>query len=213
MFREALVHAASTPNGVWSVKIVTSVVDLLPQALTNWGIGDGISSAWLAELFQSPAVLVLRRRDRIAQAVSWWRALATGCYLRERGTAEAPCPPYEFNALREALTVIEAFNAKLHELANALAALPDAEVAWCDYEDALVAPRRPLEILAQMSGVDLGNASIASDLEIQRDTSSINIIERFRTALEMHGVGVIQDSENSQQAPTEQVLGWGHRRP
>jgi len=179
-FRAALRATASTLNGVCAVKLLSSTFDRLPATLARWGIGDGVSNAWMPELFERPVILVLRRRDLIGSAISWWRALHTGEYARfDAASTITAWPTYDFPALQTALRQTHAHVARFDEGLASLAALSGAVCIDAIYEDMLVDPQPAVASIAVTVGVLIPTGSLATPLTVQRDTTTEAVREQF----------------------------------
>lgn len=180
-FRAALALAAGTPNGAVGVKIITSVWEELPAALHAWGIGDGRSDTWLARLFPRAAVLVLRRRDRVGQAISWWRAVQTGRFARFAHEAEGETmPPYDAAQLRAALADIVRFERILDAAAESFRSHADATTMEVVYEDALLDPEGVVRRFADLAEIPLDpSLALSTELAVQRDGATEAIRARF----------------------------------
>lgn len=179
-FVSSLRRTCSTENGVAAVKIIGSTLDALPGILAGWGIGDGVSDAWVTDLFPDPVVLVLRRCDRIGRAISWWRATSTGQYAQPKDdSAKVPWPDYDFAALEKAIadTTEHARRvdaAALH-LANAGVHMIDAP-----YESLMSDPAPVVRAIAELVGVRLPpDVSLTTDFTIQRDDMTDRVRERL----------------------------------
>ena len=180
-FMSALRAAATSPNGVWSLKITGHMLDSLPAILARWGLGDGDGDGWLPELMGSAAVLHLRRRDRIGSAISWWRATHNGQFAR-LASDESPAlgwPTYDLPSLRRALTDVDQFD---HRVTRAAATLRTAGLAVLEgaYEDALHEPASFLRTFAGLAQIDIASAVIkTSELLLQRDDTTEEIRARL----------------------------------
>lgn len=184
-FRAALASAAGTPNGAVGVKIITSVWEELPAAFHAWGIGDGRSDAWVGRLFPRAAVLVLRRRDRVGQAISWWRAVQTGRFARFAHEAEREAmPPYDAAQLREALADIVRFERILDAAAESFRSRAGAVTMEVVYEDALLDPAGVVRRFAELAEIPLDpSLQLRTDLAVQRDEATDAIRARFERDL------------------------------
>jgi LPS sulfotransferase NodH len=180
-FLDGLRSVSSTQNGVSAVKIISPVWDSLPPRIAAWGLGDGCGDAWAATVFPRPAVLVLRRRDRVARAISWWRAQSTREFARFTGSRDAPpAPAYDFAALRMALQEVDRHAALLERAVRTLRAVEGAELVERDYEDMLDTPGEAVRALADAAGVALPPGHrFESELEMQRDATTEEIRARF----------------------------------
>lgn len=94
-YLDALRAATSTPGGGFGTKLHTSAIPLVARLLAREpGAPDGDAAALLAWALPDAKVVWSRRRDRVAGAVSTWRARATGAWARPVGAA-APEPDDE----------------------------------------------------------------------------------------------------------------------
>jgi LPS sulfotransferase NodH len=176
---------AGTPNGVVGVKITTSPWDEFPASLHAWGIGDGQSDAWVGALLPRAAVVVLRRRDRVGQAISWWRAKQTGRFARFVDEAELNAmPPYDFAQLRAALADIARLDMILARASASLRTHAAAVTMELTYEDAILDPAGAVRRIADLAEVSLDACpALSTDLVVQRDEATDAIRTRFEADL------------------------------
>ena len=188
-FVDAMRGASSTPNGVSAGKVISSMWDALPARMADWGLGDGRSAAWFGEVFPRPAVLVLRRRDRIAQAISWWRAQRTLEFARFVGDGgPRSTPEYDFPALARALAEIDGHAEALERAVAAARSIDGAEMVERVYEDMLAEPGEAVRALAAAAGIALPEGHrFESELEVQRDAATATIRARFEADLAREG--------------------------
>lgn len=184
-FVDAMRAAASTPNGVSAVKVISSMWDALPARMADWGIGDGRSAAWFGEVFPRPTVLVLRRRDRIAQAISWWRAQRTLEFARFVGDdGPRTMPEYDLPALVRALAETDGHAEALERAVAAARAVEGATIVERTYEDMLGEPGEAVRAIAAAAGIALPEGHcFESELEVQRDAATMAIRARFEEDL------------------------------
>jgi LPS sulfotransferase NodH len=88
-------ETTATTNGVFGAKIMGGYLDNFLRAL-EIGAGRRIP---LEEIFPRLSYVFLTRRDRVAQAVSWWRAQQTGQWVS--GLEAAREPHYDFAGIDE----------------------------------------------------------------------------------------------------------------
>lgn len=137
-WRERVVREGMTPNGTWGGKLMWGhVEDLLSRAREL----DGLSGADLAEVLRAllgdVRLVLVTRADKVAQAVSLWRAVQT---QRWSAAADAPRRPHD---------AVYSFAAIDHLVAQ-LKAHDDAWRRWlADH-----AARRPLELSYEQVGAD-----------------------------------------------------------
>ncbi len=184
-FVAAMRAASSTPNGVSAVKVISSMWDALPARMADWGLGDGRGAAWFGEVFPRPRVLVLRRRDRIARAISWWRAQRTLEFARFAGDdGPRAMPEYDFSALRRALAEVDGHAEVLERAVAAARAVEGAVIVERTYEDMLEEPGEAVRAIAAAAGIALpADQRFESELEVQRDSATAVIRARFEEDL------------------------------
>lgn len=132
-WRERIVRAGQTPNGVWGGKLMRGhVADLLARArgLDELDAHAGLASV-LRVLLGDVRFVFVTRADKVSQAVSLWRAVQT-----QRWRADAGAPPTPHRA-------VYCFAAIDHLVGR----LEAEEAAWRAWFDAMPAgPGRPLEL-------------------------------------------------------------------
>jgi len=91
-YLEEMLRAGTTRNGVFGAKLLTEQVD---GALQLFGIDPTapLARARLAEVLPALRLVHLRRSDKVAAAVSLWRAKASGQWLRRHWQATAEVGP------------------------------------------------------------------------------------------------------------------------
>lgn len=183
-FLDGVLSAGTSPNGVFSVRIMWGSMEELTANLATVGVGlPGSEVDRIGQAFGPPHFIWLRRLDTLAQAISWARAEQTRVWHRLGGeTAEAPVrsPAYDFDQIDMLVTTIRAHN--------------DAWQAWFDrngisplgltYEaldaDAVDAVRTVLGHL----GLEKGKADKISARNIRlADPLSLNWAARYRQDL------------------------------
>ena len=196
-FLASLRAASSTPNGVFAVKIISSIWPELPSKLAPWGIGCveeraraassdssdvGVNKdLWVSRVFPRPAVLVLRRRDRIGQAISFWRATATNRFaMLVDDTRPHEMPVYDFTALHDALAAVDAHAIELERAIAAFSAVPGVRMMEAVYEDMLADPVPTVRQLATMAGIKIPETHrFETPLRMQRDDATAEVRARF----------------------------------
>jgi trehalose 2-sulfotransferase len=102
----------STPNGVFGAKLMMGgyfshfVAQL--QTLPQFQTGEGRAPVMLEAVFPNLRYIWITRRNKVRQAVSFWKAVQTGIWVWPNG--EAPMPQteavYDFNAIDRLLQEI-----------------------------------------------------------------------------------------------------------
>jgi LPS sulfotransferase NodH len=91
-----------TANGVFATKLMWSQLSDMEQHATALPELAGLAGVELLErLFGGPSYVWIRRRDKVRQAISLWRALQTRIWRAERPTDDGGPPQlrYSFDAI------------------------------------------------------------------------------------------------------------------
>ena len=156
-----------TPNGVWGAKMMWNYLDDAVARLRAWprlgAAADAGDPEVLAAAFPGLRYLWLRREDKLRQAISWWRAAATGQY--ELAPDEMPAEPPAFD--REAI-------GRLLRYAQA------CEAGWQDWFAAHSI--RPLEIVYEdlIEDVDRAARNVAGFLGVSWPAGLAPVRPRMR---------------------------------
>jgi LPS sulfotransferase NodH len=98
-FLDAVRREPVTTNGVWGAKMMWNYLADAVARLRAWpqlGVtADAADPEVLAAAFPGLGYVWLRREDKLRQAISWWRAAATGQYGLAPG--EVPTEPPQFD--------------------------------------------------------------------------------------------------------------------
>jgi LPS sulfotransferase NodH len=155
-FVQRLADATATGNGVFGIKLMLGCLGRF-----------GIAAQWPAirERF-SPQVVWLRRRDKLRQAISRYRASQSGRWLRP--TTAAPPPPPEFDAaeIRRNYDRLVAWEADWEREFRKLAICP--RQVW--YEEILADPQSVVDAICGLVGVSAPLVDPSGcPLAVQRD--------------------------------------------
>ena len=89
-----ILREGTTPNGVFGAKVHwLQFPELIHMLQSSAGDHNQPAVELLSRTFPSLSVVWLQRLDRVGQAISWYRALATGTWWQmkgERGTSQVP---------------------------------------------------------------------------------------------------------------------------
>jgi LPS sulfotransferase NodH len=177
---ERIVGEGSTPNGVWGGKLMWGHVDeLLARARELHGLSGADLEAVLRALLGEPRLIFVTRADKVAQAVSLWRALQTQSWRADDSVRHAE-PRYVFAGID-----------------YLLGQLRDDERAWKSwfassslgvpihvrYEELDAAPQGTVARVLDALGLH-GVSAPAPPLSRQRDEISSSWAERYRRDLE-----------------------------
>lgn len=89
VYLDALRSATSSPGGGFGTKLHTSAIPMVARLLAREPGAPSDAAALLRWAFPDTVVLWSRRRDRVAGAVSRWRAQTTGTWARAAGTSRS----------------------------------------------------------------------------------------------------------------------------
>jgi len=162
-WRSAL-HRRTSPNGVFGVKAFPAMVSHL--ALGNPALFREVTSTLLAAN-PNPRIVQLKRRDRIAHAISYARAARSGIWRAEQEEKGQPATvPYSQDAIDEALQVLGNEEAAWDSLYANSGTKPF--VLW--YEDVVERPNEAVERVAEHLAVTLDPSATVRVPEIRRQS-------------------------------------------
>lgn len=173
----SLLHLRTSPNGVFGVKCFSLQLRELQQR----------NPALLREVFSmillrgaATRVVVLRRRDRIAHAISYARSALSGIWRKEQEAAGAATVDYSPDAVEQARAYIEQQEADWDLLLKELSIEP--LTLW--YEDVVEEPGESVTRFADFIGVTLDPAaSVAIPMvEKQAEEDSRRWRERYASS-------------------------------
>ncbi len=101
-FVDKVVDNGSTPNGVFGVKVImgggyfSHLTTTLNRARQHEG-QDFSGPALINSSFPNPHYIWVTRRDKVRQAVSWWKATQTGVWGEGHGELPVAAGKLEFN--------------------------------------------------------------------------------------------------------------------
>jgi LPS sulfotransferase NodH len=171
----SVLRRRTSPNGIFGLKCFPDQLELLRQS--NPRLLDEVLSVVLPA--SSPRfVLWLRRRDRVAQAISAARAQLSGIWRKDQeDQAGNVRVEYSEVAIRQAERLIEAQEAAWQEMFRDLRIEP-LEL-W--YEDALASPKRHVQQVADYLGVTLDDEqrAIVPTIEKQAEGDAREWRERY----------------------------------
>jgi trehalose 2-sulfotransferase len=157
----SMLQLRTSPNGVFGVKCFSLQLRELQQR----------NPALLREVFSTmllrgPAtrVIVLKRRDRIAHAVSYARSALSGIWRKEQEAAGAAVVDYSAEAVEQARAYIEQQEADWDLLLKELSIEP--LTMW--YEDLVEEPDQAVRRVAEFIGVQLDPAASVDIPEVEK---------------------------------------------
>jgi trehalose 2-sulfotransferase len=162
-------------NGVWGGKLMWGHVDdLVTRARRLPGLADADLEQVLRALFDDPQLILVTRRDKVAQAVSLWRAVQTQSWRADdAGKDEAPV--YEFAAIDHLVSQLESDERSWKEWL----AQTDQRPFVVTYEQLEAAPAETVSSVLHALGLPDAGVSVPR-LSRQRDELSEAWVERYR---------------------------------
>ncbi|TPM15141.1 Stf0 family sulfotransferase [Mesorhizobium sp. B2-3-5] len=171
----AVIDRGGTANGRFAVK-------LFPRHL-HWSQAK-YGADFLAECLRRHAMglVLLERRDRLRQAISYCRAKASG---RWRSTDGADLVPrYDFAGICQAYFLIE----QSYAFWEAYLRMADLPYDHFFYEDLLDDPRPYVASMARQLSIEMPNREFKTNLRLQRDNHTEDWAERFQNDVKSKGL-------------------------
>jgi LPS sulfotransferase NodH len=172
---QRILTEGSTDNGVWAGKIMWGhVEDFLSRARELPGLAGADLHSVLTELLDSPRLVFVTRPDKVAQAVSLWRAVQTQAW-RDDGDGSPGAAVYDFDGIDHLVEQLEAHDAAWLEWFEATGQRP-IEASYAQMDQA------PVETVAGVLEA-LGLSRLEAPdphLSRQRDDVSLAWAERYR---------------------------------
>lgn len=165
---KAVIQKASTENGRFAVK-------LFPRHL-RWS-KEKFGKDFLFEIRKKHelGIILLERRDRVRQAISFYRARMSGLWtFRDQGRKQPI--PYDFAGICQAYFQIE----QSYTFWKAYLNLSELDFRLFYYEDMLEDSQPYIEAVAGFLDISAPEATPVSDLRIQRDSLTEDWSARFR---------------------------------
>jgi LPS sulfotransferase NodH len=160
----SVLHRRTSPNGVFGVKCFPGMVEHLARG--NPALFREVTATLLTANPNLKAVQ-LKRRDRIAHAISYARAARSGIWRAEQEEKWKPATvPYSQAAVDEALQVLGRDEAAWDSLYANSGITP--LVLW--YEDVVERPDEAVQRAAEYLGVTLDPSATVSVPEIRRQS-------------------------------------------
>ncbi len=120
------VHRGTTPNGVFSSKVMWNYFDDFRARVRELpGMENLMFNQALHSIFPDLRVVFVRRRDKVAQAVSLWRAIQTQRWRdAEDARSETPEAQYDYRAIKHLVEELHRWDAKWEDWFNATGRQP-----------------------------------------------------------------------------------------
>jgi LPS sulfotransferase NodH len=165
---DAVIRKGSTENGRFAIKVFPR-----HQAWARGKFGKDL----LFEIRRKHDLgfILLERRDRVRQAISFYRARISGLWTSRHKDAQAPVP-YSFSGIGQAYFQIELSYA----FWRAYLQLSELDFRQFVYEELQQDPKPYLEAVADFMGVPVPETTPVSEFTIQRDDITEDWMTRFR---------------------------------
>lgn len=170
----SVLRRRTSPNGVFGFKCFSMQLDALQKS----------NPALLAEalsVIKRCRVIYLRRRDSVAQAISYARATQSGVWRKEQESDDAPTPDYSAAAIADAERSIDFQSDIWARMFGDLKIEPLS--LW--YEDVLAAPDDALRQVAAFIGATIDPAAVVPVPVVARQSESQGREWAARYAAEM----------------------------
>lgn len=152
-----------SPNGVFGVKVFTAQLDKLDQ--DNPALLQDVMATMLPR-DRPRHVVYLRRRDKVAQAVSFTRAALTGVWRKEQEDSDPPAIDYS----EERLEAAEREVASQEEIWRRMFSDLRIEPLCLWHEDVLADPEAATKQVASYLGVTIDPAAVVEIPAIEKQS-------------------------------------------
>jgi LPS sulfotransferase NodH len=173
---ESVLHRRTSPNGVFGVKCFPMLIALLSRSNPELYIR---ATALLMPDDRSARVVRLRRRDRVAHAISLARAARSGIWRREQEPPEGVVVEYSRTAVDDAMAELDRAETGWDPLFNSLQVEP--LTLW--HEDVVDRPGDAVRKVADFINVRLDPSAAGKVPEVhkQAQSDSHRWVERYQS--------------------------------
>lgn len=174
------VHRGTTPNGVFSSKLMWNYFDDFRARVKELaGMEDLTFNQALDRIFPNLRIVFVRRRDKMAQAVSLWRAVQTQKWREaEDSGSESPEAQYDYGAIKHLVEELHRWDSKWDDWFHATGREPVRVI----YEEFVGA--RAATLGRVLDALEIPPRELAADgkgpMRRQSDDVSQDWVERFR---------------------------------
>ena len=170
-----ILREGSSANGVWGGKVMWGHVDdLIARARELPGLANAELADVLHELLDDPQLIFVTRVDKVAQAVSLWRAVQTRSW-RAGETEGARTPVYEFHGIDHLVSQLESDEQAWREWFVRAGRFP-TEIT---YDELDAAPEATAAAVLRSLGQPAAGVQVPR-LSRQRDELSVDWAHRYR---------------------------------
>jgi LPS sulfotransferase NodH len=180
----AALARTATPNGVFGSKLhAYQLGTVMARARTVPGLNGSGEAQVIEALFPGVRYILLRRRDKVRQAISWLRAERTKRWGRRRKglPPESPDGEFDLDAVTERIERAAAHEAKWAAFFKSSGSLP-----WVvEYEELVVDVHGLVNVALEFLGVHPGRpvATARPPTERQSDSLTEEWVSRYEAAL------------------------------
>jgi len=182
-FLQALRERPVTANGAWGSKMMWNYFADALARLRAWphlGLpSDAADPDVLAAAFPGVRYVWLRRDDKLRQAISLWRAAATGQYALTDGQKTAPPPPFDPDAIGRLMQWVEEGESGWRRWFAAHSIAP-LEIVYEDMTRRLTTVVRELAVFLSVP-LPQGLGPVHPRMRRQADHHTELLVERFRS--------------------------------
>jgi trehalose 2-sulfotransferase len=108
-----VLQRGTTGNGVFGAKMMWNYFDDFRARVRELpGLGDVTFTDALDQIFPDLRIIFVRRRDKVAQAVSLWRAIQTQRWRNDLERRSAPQAEYDYRAIRHLVDELHRWDAR-----------------------------------------------------------------------------------------------------
>jgi trehalose 2-sulfotransferase len=191
-FRYVL-HRGSTLNGVFGAKMMWNYLDDFKLRMAELpGLGDLSFNERLEAVFPRLKIIFMRRRDKVAQAVSLWKAIQTQQWRTESESDseqleadERPGVEYDYRAIEHLLNELHRWDARWEDWFHATGRQPIRVF----YDEFTVSRAATIGRVLDALGIDPPAPQGKKPMRRQADDRSRDWVARFRADSE-HNKGL-----------------------
>ncbi len=173
-----VVHRGTTPNGVFGAKMMWNYFDDFRARISELPGLDAMKfTDALDHVFPNLRIVFVRRRDKLAQAVSLWKAIQTQRWRNEaEGEEEQPALNYDYDALKYLVSELHRWDARWEDWFYATGREPIRVI----YEEFAENRASTVGRLLDSLGIDPPEKDGDRPMKRQSDEISRDWVTRFR---------------------------------
>jgi trehalose 2-sulfotransferase len=174
------IHRGTTPNGVFSSKMMWNYFDDFRVRVRELAGMEGLTfNLALDRIFPNLSIVFVRRRDKVAQAVSLWRAIQTQKWRQaEDSRVQDPEAQYDYRAIKHLVEELHRWDARWEDWFHATGRQPVRVI----YEEFLEA--RAATLGRVLDALRIPPRQLTADgrgvMRRQADVVSQDWVDRFR---------------------------------